>query len=224
MTAILERGIRFKPARTCGDDGVDAGREPIQMGWYALAGSLAKGMSVLDVGCGMGEGMIELKKHASSVAGIDMDDRLRRPDLDIQVKNITEVPDKSHDAIVCVDVIEHVERDAEFVAQLVRVARKLVFVSTPKYALGLNRWPYHYREYTPRQLGGLLEPYGAIRVFGGTQTGETTMEIPNREHYYMLCDMYGYYGANYLAKVLRRISSTRIWQHQAVVLQVGAGK
>src|SRR5262245_34438606 len=107
MRRLLERGVRFKTARICGDDGVEAGRQPIQMGWYSLAASLVQGMSVLDVGCGVGDGMVVISKHATSVAGIDLDVRLRRPDLDIQVRDITDVPDKSFDAVVSVDVIEH---------------------------------------------------------------------------------------------------------------------
>jgi SAM-dependent methyltransferase len=219
-TEMLGRGVRFKTACTCGDDGVEAGRQAVQMGWYRLAATLVRGMTVLDVGCGIGDGMVALACHAASVAGIDLDDRLRRPDIDIQVKNITDIPDESVDAVVCIDVIEHVEHDSAFVAQLVRVARKLVFISTPNYAVSLNEWPYHFREYTPRQLGSLLEPHGTLRVFGGIPSGDEMLEIRNRALYYLLCDLYCYHGTDWIAKLLKRLSFTRVWQHQAIALQL----
>jgi SAM-dependent methyltransferase len=209
-----------KAAKACGDESALAGRKPLQMGWYRLAASLVPGQTVLDVGCGSGEGLKVLAAQAREAIGIDLDERMRREDLRIEIKGLAEVPDKSVDVCVCVDVIEHVEDDLEFVRQIVRVSRKLVFVSTPNYTAGRNTWPYHVREYTPRQFERLFSPYGTVRIFGGDSSGEMAGEIITRSEYYFLNDLYCRNVTVWPARILRRMLMTRIWPHQAAILSI----
>jgi SAM-dependent methyltransferase len=216
----LERGVRYRRNRECGDESLIKGREPLQMGWYAHAASLVRGERVIDVGCGIGDGLLLLSESADGAIGIDLDERLaRRTDVTIEVRDLATVPDGAFDTVVCIDVIEHVEDDAAFVADLARVARKRIYVSTPNYAVSLNSWPYHVREYTPRELQRLLAPHGQLTSFGGTATGAEREQIRRIGLYNLICDLYCYRGTNWVAKVLRRIVRVRVWAHQAIVVE-----
>lgn len=121
--------------------------------WYHYATARLRGMSVLDVGAGTGYGLDILQAGgATPVFGIDP-----QPLRDyIAPVPIADVASASYDAVLAVDVIEHVEDDRAFLADLLRVARRHVFISTPNW----NHWrctnPHHFREYTPEELAGIL--------------------------------------------------------------------
>lgn len=210
-----------KMAKECGDEDVLRGREPLQMGWYRFVTTLVRKKTVLDVGCGSGEGLRRLCSEASNAVGIDLDPRLVQPDLEIYSKDITQIPSKSFDVVACVDVIEHVQEDRLFLDQLVRVAREIVFVSTPNYTVSKNSHPYHVREYTPREFEQLFIGLGGLRIFGGDSTGEKRQEVLGRSMYYWLNDLYLSPGTILLAKVLKRLLFTKVWAHQAAVVALG---
>lgn len=69
-------------------------------------------------------------------------------------------PADAFDLVTAIDVIEHVEDDAEFLYQLTRVARCAVFLTTPNYNISKCTNAYHVREYTPEELGFLIEASG----------------------------------------------------------------
>lgn len=211
---------RHKAPKTCGDEALLQGRSPAQMDWYAFAADLATGQSVLDVGCGSGEGLRLLSLRASSALGIDLDDRLRRPDVPVEIRGIEDMPDKSFDVVVCLDVIEHVERDRDFIGHLVRVARKTVFVTTPNYTISRNRNPYHVREYTPAEFDRLFTGHGRVRLLGGSAHGAERAEITGRGAYFLVNELYAWKPTLLAAKVLKRLLHVRMWKHQAVVLQL----
>jgi SAM-dependent methyltransferase len=222
MSWLLYVGPKRKKAITTGDGDVLRGREPTQMGWYEFASALAAGRTVLDVGCGSGEGLRVLMAKARTAIGIDLDGRLGRPDLDIQIMDVTEIPEKSFDVVVCVDVIEHVEADDQFVRNLARVARELVFASTPNFAVSRNRHPYHVREYTPDEFMRLFSPYGQVSLFGGDSTGDLRQEITRRWLYFVLNRLYSLRITLIAAKILKRLFFTKVWPHHAVVVTLGA--
>jgi SAM-dependent methyltransferase len=216
--------MRDKSAKECGDDHVLKGREPVQMGWYEYVNThLAPGKSVLDVGCGSCEGLRLLVSKARMAVGIDLDPRLAQPDLDVRIVDITQIPDKSFDVVVCIDVIEHIENDRVFLKHLMRVARETIFLSTPNYSLSRNMHPYHVREYTPREFDGLLEGVGHVKILGGSYTGEEREEIRRPGVYRWLNDLYAKQGTVVLGKILRRILFERIWAHQAAVISLERG-
>ena len=107
ITDCFQVNPTSKSAKMCGDKDALSGRKPLQMGWYRLASNLAEGKTVLDVGCSAGEGLKLLADRAREAIGIDLDERMKREDLQIQIKSLSEVPDKSTDVSVSVDVIEH---------------------------------------------------------------------------------------------------------------------
>jgi SAM-dependent methyltransferase len=175
---------------------------------------------VLDVGCGSGEGLKILAGTARKAVGIDLDERLKRNDLDIQIKDLREIPDKSFDAVVCIDVIEHVEDDEALVRQLIRVARKYVFVSTPNFAVNLNLWPYHVREYTPREFDRLFAQFGDIRFFGGSPSGDVVKEIKAKPVYYLINDLYCFRITIWMARIVKRLLLLRVYSHQALTVKL----
>lgn len=121
--------------------------------WYRFLAAWVKGNSVLDVGAGTGYGMdIMGEDGATAIAGLDPLPMRG----DIGSMPIAEMPSKSFDVVVCCDVIEHVEKDIEFFGDLVRVARKHVFLSTPNWNVSHAHNEFHVREYTPAELRELL--------------------------------------------------------------------
>lgn len=129
-------------------------RDRCQEHWYKLASTWVSGKTVLDVGAGTGYGMDILR--AAGCKQVDGIDPLPlRPD--ITATRIEDIATASYDAIVCCDVIEHVEDDHKFLKEMLRVARDFVFISTPNW----NTWhcqnKYHFREYTPEEMKALLD-------------------------------------------------------------------
>lgn len=211
---------REKTPKPCGTDDILDGRKPAQMGWYAFAAGLVKDQSVLDVGCGSGEGLKLLAAQARHATGIDLDERLRRPDLDVQIKSIADMPDKSYDCVVCLDVIEHVTDDKDFLDQLFRVARKAVFVSTPNFTMSRNRHPYHVREYTPAEFASLFDTRGALTLYGGSAHGHEQAEIARRPSYFLVNALYTWKPTLLAAKVLKRVLGVRVWKHNAALVRL----
>ena len=136
-------------------------REPAHNAWYKFFGEMSRGKTILDVGCGIGEGLDVLRREgASEVLGIEVDNRLRslgRKDIftELSLENFT---DNSFDVVTCVDVIEHVVEDLELMRQMKRVARETVFVTTPCYARSRCGNIAHCREYTIPQFSNIFEP------------------------------------------------------------------
>ncbi len=211
---------RQKSPKPCGADDVLDGRKPSQMGWYEFAAGLFKGEEVLDVGCGSGEGLKTITAQARRAVGIDLDDRLRRADLNVEIKSIEDVPDKSFDCVVCLDVIEHVTDDRAFVAHLFRVARKAVFMTTPNYTISRNRHPYHVREYTPAEFSALFDGCGVVTLFGGNARGGERVVITRRRSYFLVNALYTWKPTQIAAKVLKRLLRVTIWKHNAALVRL----
>ena len=76
--------------------------------------------------------------------------------------------DESFDCVVSFQVIEHIERDKEFVREVRRVLKKggKFIVSTPNRPMSLTRNPWHVREYTAEQFSALLSEFSAVEAMG----------------------------------------------------------
>lgn len=100
----------------------------------------------LDVG--IDRSMIEqLRARRSNVEDVLLDDMIQ-----------SSLPDERFDGVVAVEVLEHVEDDAKFLHNVVRVLRRGGFflMTTPNGDYVDNTNPDHKRHYTRDQLEGLL--------------------------------------------------------------------
>lgn len=95
---------------------------------------------VLDAGCGWGTTFLALERAGYRVTGMDVSrralERLARPGRDLVVADLTRpIPNglDVHDAVLALDVIEHIDDDREAVQGLARLVRPggVVVVSVP---------------------------------------------------------------------------------------------
>ena len=140
---------------------------------YYRAAELVKG-DILEVGTGMGYGVEIIAPKATRYITIDK----QLPESPLQFENVEyyemEVPpigfeNISFDAVVSFQVIEHIEKDIEFVREVARVLRpggKFV-ISTPNAPMSLTRNPWHVREYNADELRNLLEcNFSKVEAYG----------------------------------------------------------
>jgi len=193
----------MQEVRECGDESVQAGRAPTQLGWYEYAARYVEGKTALDVGCGLGDGLRILQQSAKSARGQDLDPRLASDD--ILAADIAEVEDKSYDVLVSIDVIEHVENPELFLAQLERVARFGFFLSTPNWTASRCQWPYHLREYTPREFETLLRPFGKVQLLKGTCSGSEVYPVRHNGCYHTLNALRNFLPTAFPARCLNRL-------------------
>ena len=130
---------------------------------YHKAAEIVSG-DVLEIGTGMGYGIDVVAPAAGRFVTVDK----TAPHLEAalpanaEFRRMTAPPldfaDGSFDFAVSFQVIEHIERDAEFVREVSRVLRDggRFIVSTPNAPMSLTRNPWHVREYTAEELRELL--------------------------------------------------------------------
>jgi len=209
--------------REVGDTDVTAGRGAGQLQWYQRASEIYSGKTVLDVGCGLGGGLKLLRRTCNAV-GLDRDERLVEVVPGIIIGDIESVPDKSYDIVVAIDVIEHVEDDDAFCAQLKRVSREGFFVTTPNAVASMvawgRIWEFHPREYTPSELHNLLKRYGEVRLYKGKSSGEKVWEIQHPGSYFRLNDLALNSVTRLPARALGKLlpQSLRIQSHLAALV------
>jgi SAM-dependent methyltransferase len=206
--------------RQVGDVSVDAGRGPGQLGWYEYAaGTFCKGKVVLDVGCGLGKGLDILASSAKLARGQDLDPRLARSD--VTIGGLNQIPGKSVDVVTCIDVIEHVDDDAGFVDELARIARETIIITTPNWTLSRCQWPYHLREYTPRQLRELLRKVGPVTLLKGEPSGYENWPV-NDVFYDLLNDARTWPTTAFATRCISRMlpPSLRLRAHLAAIVSL----
>jgi 2-polyprenyl-3-methyl-5-hydroxy-6-metoxy-1,4-benzoquinol methylase len=134
--------------------------------------------SVLDAGCGEGETLARLGDVLGGrVAAIDILDecvaytKQRLPHVDASTASVYELPfdDRSFDLVLCLEVMEHLDRPAQALRELSRVSRRDLVVSVPyepyfrlgslmrgKYVRGLGNHPAHVNHWNRRSLPAFL--------------------------------------------------------------------
>ena len=154
------------------------GREDCQEGWHRLmAAFLHPGESLLDVGSGLGriKERIPTATTQEVVYGLGTD----------IVSPVDCLPDKSSDIVTAFDVVEHVVEDGDFLQHLCRIARKMVFITTPNYNVSKAANGCHCREYTPEEFIQLIKlgcpPNTPFMLFVGNGKGDSREAIGHRD-------------------------------------------
>ncbi len=172
----------------------DPQRVPVQEAAYRLAADryLKPDDSILDVGFGLGYGLKIMAGAGRQLTGVEIDHRavtdfLQRQAASIpglqsaQVYDGLQFPfaDQAFDVVVCVDVIEHVPDERALLLEMLRVARRLVLVSTPNRRPeftrpnGRPRNPWHFREWTFEEFDQILSRLSGVRIEWNCLDGPT---------------------------------------------------
>jgi ubiquinone/menaquinone biosynthesis C-methylase UbiE len=141
----------------------------------------ANASTVLEVGCGEGLLAQHLVRHGprpDRFEATDIDTSRIVPELDplisVQQASVYALPypDDAFELVVCCEVLEHVERPAEALAELARVASKRVLLSTPwepvwrvlnvmrgRYLRDFGNTPGHIQHFTRAELERLASTH-----------------------------------------------------------------
>jgi 2-polyprenyl-3-methyl-5-hydroxy-6-metoxy-1,4-benzoquinol methylase len=175
MSSKIDHALeRLKP--TGEEDGLIASEH---YGRYLWAAQLARGMNVLDAGCGTAYGTKTLAEAgASLVTGVDISEKAIHEGretygnklIDLRQGDLTALPfsDGEFDLIVCFEVIEHVDDRDAVLAELKRVLKLdgLLCISTPNSRVYPPGNPYHIHEYEPEDFARTLaERFSHIALF-----------------------------------------------------------
>jgi SAM-dependent methyltransferase len=130
--------------------------------WWASA--LVADRRVLDAGCGVGYGArILADGSASDVVGVDVSplavgaaSRFETPSLRFQQGDVRtlDLASDQFDVVVCFEVLEHVDRRDDVLAELRRVLTPtgLLVISSPNRGVYPPGNPHHLYEYRPEEL------------------------------------------------------------------------
>jgi SAM-dependent methyltransferase len=125
---------------------------------------------VLDVGCGGCPFRVLVERMGSRYRGIDVDLSsefgYEQPDiLRFGENSSIPLPDASIDAILCTEVLEHVENPAPLVSEMWRVLKPggHVLVTVP-WSARYHYIPHDYYRYTPSGLRIILGSFSSVDV------------------------------------------------------------
>jgi 2-polyprenyl-3-methyl-5-hydroxy-6-metoxy-1,4-benzoquinol methylase len=118
---------------------------------------------VLNVGAG-GDVAEALARAGVRATAIDIDPA-RGPDLVADLETLVQIADASIDAVICLEVLEHVRRPEAAAAAIRRVLRPggLLIGSTP-FLLGIHDAPHDYYRYTSFGLRHLFGAFEAVEL------------------------------------------------------------
>lgn len=148
---------------------------------YEFAAPLCADADVLDAACGVGYGTAHLATTARRVLGIDVDHasveyaqrRYAAPNITFTVMDAhaLDIPDGGVDTVCAFEMIEHVERPEDVLAEFARVLRPAgaLVVSTPRAEASTRSPdnPFHVQEWAPVDFEALLRSrFRTVELFG----------------------------------------------------------
>ncbi|MCS6800716.1 MAG: class I SAM-dependent methyltransferase [Chloroflexota bacterium] len=160
---------RFTGARLVPTDPILRPMRVEALARYRFFADRVQSGTVLDLGCGAGEGAQSLAEGRRVIA-VDEDGatlraaRRRYPGPDFIRMDAEQLAfaDGSFDGVISVEVIEHVAHPERYLAEIRRVLKPggVVVLTTPNRLRSSptpgSRWPEHRREYRPEELRSLL--------------------------------------------------------------------
>ena len=142
--------------------------------------------SILDVGCGTGTILRDLKNRGyTNLHGVDISryavDRLRTEGLTMWCSRLPHLPmdDAKFDVVIASQVLEHVIRRGRFMQEITRELRPggRAFVFVPNDCLGPIDEPEHVIKYNQKTLGAFLGGYLEIVSIEVITDAHYTMSI-----------------------------------------------
>lgn len=166
---------------------------------FTVRNLLGEKSTVLEVGCGSGYGTHLISKKAGKVIGLDVDrkaieyttGKYGSGNCRFSVYDGRTIPyaDKTFDAVVSFQVIEHVDEDLNYAAEAYRVLKTggLLILTTPNktYRLkpGQKPWNrYHKREYYPEELENVLRSKFSDIMVWGIQGSEEIQSLEKEKY------------------------------------------
>ncbi len=149
---------------------------------YRFSCQFTQDKSVLDLACGSGYGAASLKENSRQVVAIDLSEQavayakshFHREGIHFLVGDATclPFPDARFDVVVAFEIIEHIEKDAEFLREVKRILKPegLAILSTPNRVFSREQEiaenPFHIREYSEKEFAELLGTFFPSIVLG----------------------------------------------------------
>lgn len=149
-------------------------RQSLQMQVALLKSHVPARARVLEIGCGQGLLLAELKKHSFAVAGIEpsatASEQARQRELNVATGYFPHpaLPDR-FDCVIMSHVLEHVPDPLALLRQVAAITPRLFFVQTHLWGVMPQRlkekwyaWlpEQHFWHFSPRGLQTLLSPIG----------------------------------------------------------------
>ncbi len=122
-----------------------------------------KDMKVISFGAG---GSINTYIKSKGVKLIEIDiDKKRKPDLVLDITNLSKIKSKSIDLVFCMEVLEHVKNPFKAVSELKRVLKKggIIIASTP-FVFPIHDEPYDFFRYTRYGILELFKDFKLIEL------------------------------------------------------------
>lgn len=121
---------------------------------------------VLELGCGVGLLLKEIKKQGNTVAGIDISEEatiIAKKSGELEIVDAYELPpinysDNFFDFVIAAEFIEHFEDTKTILQEMQRVAKKAIVV-VPNNVLGPQECKEHYQKFTKDTLEKELKKY-----------------------------------------------------------------